>query len=195
MSASIRSKQITQKDLDYSKNKIHIKFYKPIIEKDVKDGVNVDSYEPHQGYLMAMQNRIIDGINQPNIYRYTSVKDDNMILIEQQEKIGEDEKGNPIFKDEKEFIKHQYFKPIRMSDPDSMRKFRLMFNSYKENAKENAKEYIRVEFANQVYYIEPMTEFRVNIVNHYIEERKLIEVDGEIKPESEEYKINDRFIL
>lgn len=191
MSAFIRSKPVTQKDLDYSKNKIHIKFYKPIIEKDVKDGINVDSYEPHQGYLMALQNRIINGVKQPNTYRYISVKEDNMILIEQQEKIGEDEKGNPIFKDEKQFIKHEYFKPIRMSDPDSIRKFKLMFCSYKENAKEH----IRLEFANQVYYIEPMTEFRVNIENHYIEERKLIKVDGEIKPESEEYKINNRFIL
>lgn len=191
MSAFIRSKPVTQKDLDYSKNKIHIKFYKPIIEKDIKDGINVDSYEPHQGYLMALQNRIINGVKQPNTYRYISVKEDNMILIEQQEKIGEDEKGNPIFKDEKQFIKHEYFKPIRMSDPDSIRKFKLMFCSYKENAKEH----IRLEFANQVYYIEPMTEFRVNIENHYIEERKLIKVDGEIKPESEEYKINNRFIL
>ena len=191
MSAFIRSKPVTQKDLDYSKNKIHIKFYKPIIEKDVKDGINVDSYEPHQGYLMALQNRIINGVKQPNTYRYISVKEDNMILIEQQEKIGEDEKGNPIFKDEKQFIKHEYFKPIRMSDPDSIRKFKIMFCSYKENAKEH----IRLEFANQVYYIEPMTEFRVNIENHYIEESKLIKVDGEIKPESEEYKINNRFIL
>ena len=191
MSAFIRSKPVTQKDLDYSKNKIHIKFYKPIIEKDVKDGINVDSYEPHQGYLMALQNRIINGVKQPNTYRYISVKEDNMILIEQQEKIGEDEKGNPIFKDEKQFIKHEYFKPIRMSDPDSIRKFKIMFCSYKENAKEH----IRLEFANQVYYIEPMTEFRVNIENHYIEERKLIKVNGEIKPESEEYKVNNRFIL
>lgn len=184
----VRSKPVTQQDIAYSKNKIHIKFYKPIIGLNIKSGIGIDSYEPHQGYLSALQNRIVDGIKHPNTYRFISVNDDNMILIEQQERIGQDESGNPIFSEEKKFIKHEYFKPLRMTDYTTISNFKRMFPPYIEKAKEH----IRLEYANQIYLIEPMTEFRINIESHYIEERKLINENGIIKPVTEEYKVNNK---
>lgn len=164
-------------------DKIFIKFYKPITLNTNED-INIQPYEPHQGYIKAYQN----SIHKPNLFRFTSIEQPNMIMIEQCEYMGKNENNKDTFDlNNPKFITHQYFKGYKVSN-DKLEKFEKLLP--KNNP--NSKKYIRVEFAGQCYYIGENTEFKVDENTNYIVERKFNIVNDEIIFETDEYQINNK---
>ena len=180
---------ITEEQIMKSKNKIHIKFYKPFVDSIINlNGINLNGYVPHQGYLTAFQKQRLGNEKKSNIYRFYGTTSQNMIMVEQQEMIGFDETGQPRFGEEKHFIKHEYFKPFIMSDQNSINQFKRMFPEYIPDVKK----YVRLEYAGQIYILEPFTEFKVNPETNYIETRKFKDINGNIEYIDQEFTINNK---
>lgn len=180
---------ITEEQIMKSKNKIHIKFYKPFGDSSINlNGVNLNNYVPHQGYLTAFQKQRFSNEKNSNIYRFYGTTSQNMIMVEQQEIIGFDEDKQPRFSEEKHFIKHEYFKPFIMSDQNSINQFKRMFPEHIPDVKKCA----RLEYAGQIYILEPFTEFKVNPETNYIETRKFKDVEGNIEYIDQEFTINNK---